>query len=262
MEPSSDWLYPERGCRYDPQRSSNTSQKSRKPQKLLSTVKGFVHRGSRSLHALPISKSTNELTIKNPQWPPRSRSMNGTDNATYWKQRGQTPGMDDYLTLAELESVWINQDSYVGGVEAPERAANYEYIEPVEAPTSVKHQILPESSRPTLPQLQIPKSYSPSPRQLDQRDGDVMTIVDGPAPTSSPDPVSEVSSVEEGFLESWPRQPSPSVTQVRNAVVSGVVHPAFRPTPYFDSTPTTPHCRLTSRFAITVPSSNWTYGKV
>ena len=257
-----DWLYPGRECQYSTQHSPNPSHKSKKPQKLLSTVKGFVHRGRSSFHALPASKSTNELTIKHPHWPPRSRSMNSTDQPTPWKQRGQTPGMDDYLTLAELESVWINQDSYVGGIEAPERAASYQYVEPVEAPTSVKHQILPESTRPTLPQLQIPRSYAPSPRQIEEGDDAVRRVIDDLARRPHSDPVSEVSSPGPDILDTSSEQASPSVTQIRNAVVSGIVHPALRPTPYFDSNNAKPNCGLTSRFAITVPSSNWTYGKV
>ena len=261
---SFDSLYPGRGRQDSSQHPSQTPHKStspRKPQRFLSTVKDLMHRGSRSVNSLPASKSTNELTIVHPHLPPRSKSVNNSDKPIPWKQRGQTPGLDDYLTLAELESIWIKQDSYVGGVEAPQRTTGYQYVEAVEAPTSTKHQIQPEATRPTLPQLQIPKTSAPSPLEVGQGDGPLISVVIDPGQDMKPDPVSEFPSPESAYSDPSPPQDSPPVTQVRNAVVSGIVHPALRPNPYFDSN-SSANCRLTSRFAVSVPSSNWTYGRV
>ena len=265
MDYPPDLLYPDRPCHKSPKHSRDSSPKSssRKPQKLLSTVKDFVHRTSRSVTSLPTSKSANELTITHPHWPPRSTSMNSSSSApsSSWKQRGKTPGMDDYLTLAELEHVWYAQDSYVGGVEAPQRATSYTYIEPVEAPTTVKHQVKRESARPALPQLRIPENNSPSPQRVEQQDEAVVNVIPDPSTRLSSAPAS-VPSSPDSYIELSSRQPDPSVTQVRNAVVSGVVHPALRPTPYFENNATSPSCRVASRFAVDVPSSNWTYGRV
>ena len=262
---SSDSLYPGRG-RHDSSvqqisRISHKSSSPRKPQNFLSAVKDFMHRGNRSVNNLPTSRSTNELTIEHPHVPPRSKSVTNADKPIPWKQRGQTPGMDDYLTLAELESIWVNQDSYVGGVEAPQRITGYHYVEAVEAPTSTKHQIQPEATRPTLPQLRIPKSSAPSPLQIDQDDDALTSVVYDPGQEIDSDPVSEVPTPESGISDPSPERASVSMNQVRNAVVSGIVHPALRPSPYFDSN-SPANCRLTSRFAVDVPSSNWTYGRV
>ena len=256
MEPSFDSLY------YGTQ--NNRSQKSlalRKPQKLLSSVKGFVHRSSRSVN-IPASKSHNSLSVEQTNWPPRSRSLNSASQSSYWTQRGRTPGMDDYLTLAELEGVWITQDPYVGCPEAPQGSKDYTYVEPVEAPTITKHQISVESPKPPLPQLRIPPSNSPAPTQVEHTDDEFTEngpLLEARSYTSSPLDVHHSQSESSG--EASPIS-SPSVTTVRNAVVSGIVHPALRPSPYLGPNSPEPDCRVQSRFAVNVPSSNWTYGKV
>ena len=56
-----------------------------------------------------------------------------------WKRRGQTPDMDDYLSMSQLEDVWSYQDSYTGAVETPLTAKSYSFQEISEAPTFVKH---------------------------------------------------------------------------------------------------------------------------
>lgn len=256
MEPSFDSLY------YGTQ--NNRSQKSlalKKPQKLFSSVKGFVHRSSRSVN-IPASKSHNNLSVEQTNWPPRSRSLNSASQSSYWTQRGRTPGMDDYLTLAELEGVWITQDPYVGCPEAPQGSKDYTYIEPVEAPTITKHQISVESPKPPLPQLRIPPSNSPAPTQVERTEDDHTAtgpLLEPRSYTSSP--LNFHHSQSESSEEASPMS-SPCVTSIRNAVVSGIVHPALRPSPYLDSNSLEPDCRVQSRFAVSVPSSNWTYGKV
>ena len=266
MERREDWLYPERQYQHPFQHHDNVSQKSlslKKPSKLLASVKGLVHRNSRSVGAIPSSKSAQELSITPAQWPPRSRSLNNVEKPSPWKQRGQTPGMDDYLTLAELETVWVTQDSYVGSVQAPQRSTKYTYVEPVEAPTIAKHQIQSEVARQPVPQLRITTDHAFPSRPKDQNVEDSVVARDRhPAQRPSTAAISQPSKSTSSEEVSPDPPTPPSVTDVRNAVVSGIVHPAFRPAPYFNANDTTPNCRVMSRFATNVPSSNWTYERV
>ena len=61
------------------------------------------------------------------------------DVSTPWKRRGQTPGMDDYLTLAQLEECLDRQSAYMGCVEIPQQVTQYSFIETAEAPLIAKH---------------------------------------------------------------------------------------------------------------------------
>ena len=74
--------------------------------------------------------------------------------------------MDDYLTLAELENVWMTQDSYLGCYHAPQITKGYTYTDPVEAPTVTKHNTYSQKQaitwRKTV-QPQLNKATFPTP---------------------------------------------------------------------------------------------------
>ncbi|KAL9129600.1 MAG: hypothetical protein Q9217_001988 [Psora testacea] len=251
MEHKPDLLYPERQSHHSSQQHLNLSQWSlspKKSQKFLTSVKGLLHRSSRSVGDIRSSKSTQNLTITHRDRPSRSKSLDNIDKPLPWKQRGQTPGMDDYLTLAELETVWVTQDSYVGSIQAPQKSTRYTYVEPVEAPTIVKHQIQTEIRQQPLPKLRI-TTDSPSSQRTSHGEGS--SEVDGMAPLalrlrtalSTPSSTLKTSAVRSSDPPP-PPPPPPSVTDVRNAVVSGIIHPAFRPTPYFSENDTIPDCSM------------------
>ena len=61
------------------------------------------------------------------------------DVSTPWKRRGQTPGMDDYLTFAQLEECLDRQSSFQGSIEIPQQATQYSFKETAEAPLIAKH---------------------------------------------------------------------------------------------------------------------------
>ena len=82
------------------------------------------------------------------------------DVSTPWKIRGQTPGMDDYLTLAQLEECLDRQSSYIGCMEIPQQVRQYSFTETAEAPLIAKHST---DARPTQtaqgeqePRIQLP----------------------------------------------------------------------------------------------------------
>ena len=58
-----------------------------------------------------------------------------------WKRRGQTPGMDDYLTFAQLEECLDRQSSYIGYIEIPQQVTQYSFNETAEAPLIAKHSL-------------------------------------------------------------------------------------------------------------------------
>lgn len=63
------------------------------------------------------------------------------DVSTPWKRRGQTPGMDDYLTFAQLEECLDRQSFYIGCVEMPQQVTQYTFNETAEAPLIAKHSL-------------------------------------------------------------------------------------------------------------------------
>ena len=67
---------------------------------------------------------------------PRPQSW---DVSTPWKRQGQTPGMDDYLTLAQLEECLDRQAFYIGCIEIPQQITNHTYSRSVEAPSIKDH---------------------------------------------------------------------------------------------------------------------------
>lgn len=112
----------------------------------LSSVKGLIKRPSRTrLEVPPVdnqafqSRSTSELSSRSrersrsPMTRVPARSWEGDprgDPHHYSRQepppREHIPSMIDYLTLAQLESVWYKQDTYRGCVSAPQTAPSPE----------------------------------------------------------------------------------------------------------------------------------------
>ena len=141
------------------------------------------------------------------------------DASTRWKGRGQTPGMDDYLTLAELEECLDRQSIYIGCIEIPQQVTNYPFNESAEAPLIANHST---DTRPT------------------------QTHQEGPEPRI---------------------RLSHLANQINSAVIDGVIHPAFResalrPIPSIVVDKELPPIKglISDRVAVSVPSTNWTYG--
>lgn len=55
------------------------------------------------------------------------------DVSTPWKRRDQTPGMDDYLTFAQLEECLDRQSSFIGYIEIPQQVTRYSFNGTAEA---------------------------------------------------------------------------------------------------------------------------------
>ena len=131
--------------------SHTRTQRHRSPS-FLTAVKGLVHRAS-----------TGSIRSENPQSnadgfhgsASNSSSRRSSDDSFTkqipWKRRGQTPGMDDYLTLSQLENIWDNQDSYLGFIDVPQKATQYTFQEAVEAPVFTKHRAINQPPEPSPP---------------------------------------------------------------------------------------------------------------
>ncbi|KAL6716523.1 hypothetical protein ACLMJK_006090 [Lecanora helva] len=145
--------------------SSNSlpSRRSRSP--LITTFKYFNRRSK--------SKSRIGACTKNvPAEPALKAPTKSWDNwHLSWKRRGQTPGMDDYLTLEQLENVWYKQDFYVGCISVPQEATQYTFTEAVEVPLIAEHTVRAQRQREQPLALRQP-SANGVPR-------DTATMVDG-----------------------------------------------------------------------------------
>ena len=123
------------------------AQEGRRPSlaSAISTlVSKSVKRSRRAkLHPESALRSTSESSAVHSRASSRASSQGDSVPQATWKRRGQTPDMDDYLSLSQLESVWDYHDSYVGGVEAPMASKSYTFQEIAEAPTIVKHKYDP-----------------------------------------------------------------------------------------------------------------------
>ena len=89
-------------------------------------------------HSRSPSRSQFSLLAPPSPQPPPQVSQGPLLAPPTWKTRGQTPDMDDYLSLSQLESVWHYQDSHVGLVDVPLTSKSYTFQEIAEAPTIVK----------------------------------------------------------------------------------------------------------------------------
>lgn len=307
-----------------------------------------MHRKARSTGNSRTSDcgSPSEASLPSPSTS-RSRSSASTYHPKRFRQRrGQTPGMDDYLTLTELENVWSTQDAYLGCHDAPQRVSGYDFRDPVEVPTISKHQPPSEHAMaPSPPRIREPMHQQHRPHQSQQhrrphrthglqqtnhhrhrkdlppkpessnvhlspstdfptragasdicekeysisdrrssfgsvrppsplrprksaakghphsQPGSAISPPDDLIPTSTAflDDDSDTSSA---YTQRSPRRSPKQMTAVRDAVVSGVIHPALRPAPYFDSGGVSPSCRVTSQDGMDGPSRSWAYGKV
>ena len=197
-------------------RSSSSSRRLRSPR-IFTTVKGLVQRPSTkstSRKGAGSARSKDDAFHGHGDCKSYRRNLQNTSKTeVLWKRRGQTPDMDEYLTLDELESVWYTQDSYQAFMYAPQTITQYTFQEAVEAPLIVKHDI---SSRPMEAARPAPAQADPIPRITGQND---------------------------------------------SSVVNGSLHPALRSAPYLsDDNPLKCHAPP-PRLVISVPSSNWTYGR-
>ena len=104
----------------------------------------------------------------------RHALRNSSPNEVLWKRRGQTPEMDEYLTLTELENVWHTQDAYALCVCAPQSVAQYTFQEAVEVPLIAKHDI---RRSPSLNAVQLEPSRSHLLFQLNVQDDS--TVING-----------------------------------------------------------------------------------
>lgn len=146
--------------------AQNPPKRTRSPR-LLTTVK--------DLHISLSTKRSRSAQRKHSARDSCPDSQNGSLKQMLWKRRGQTPGMDDYLTLAQLENAWHKQDSYVGCVIAPQKITQYTFQEAVEAPLIADHTSSVRTQLHQGPRL-APDLNSPLPSP--PRDEDT-TFIDG-----------------------------------------------------------------------------------
>lgn len=145
----------------------NPPKRSRSPR-LLSTVRELHI----SLSAKRSRRAQKKHSSRNSSCPD---PQDGSLKQMLWKRRGQTPGMDDYLTLAQLENAWHKQDSYVGCVIAPQKITQYTFHEAVEAPLIADH-TSSIHTRPYQGPRPAPDLNSPLPRLPQEED---TTCIDG-----------------------------------------------------------------------------------
>lgn len=132
--------------------ASQTLPKRSRSPRFFTTVKEF--------HKTISTKRSRSVSRKHD--PHDSLSPNSQESSMkqiLWKRRGQTLGMDDYLTMAQLENAWHKQDSFVGCVIAPQKITQYSYQEAVEAPLIASH-ITPQPPR-RAPDLNSPLPSTP-----------------------------------------------------------------------------------------------------
>ena len=143
------------------------------------------------------------------------------DVSVPWKRRGQTPGMDDYLTLAQLEECLDRQSSYIGCMEIPQQVTQYSFTETAEAPLIAKH------STDTQP--------TPSYQEESERRIRLSHLANQINP-----------AVIDGVTH--PALREPAVQSIPSIVVDKELPPIKT---QFES----------RRLAVPVPSTNWTYGR-
>ena len=199
---------------------SSSPRRSRSPR-ILSTVKGLVQRPtikfvSQNRPGSARSKSDAFHSDDGANAGKSSRCAAQKDRSppeTSWKRRGQTPEMDEYLTLTELESVWNKQDSCGLCVYAPQNVTTYTFQEAVELPLIAKHEFRSRSMESTRPK------------------------------TVQKDRIPQIN------------------VQGDSTIIDGAVHPALRPNSYLSEAELPTYKPLPPRLVISVPSTDWTYGR-
>ena len=146
---------------------------------------------------------------------------NSWDVSTSWKSRGQTPGMDDYLTLAQLEECLDRQSFYIGCMEMPQQLTQYAFNEIAEQPLKARN------------------STDIRPVQTHQRSSETRIQLSHLANQTNPAVIDGVT--HPAFRESA----SQSVPFI-------IVDKELSPT----ESQSKPH-----RLVVPVPSTNWTYGR-
>ena len=150
-----------------------------------------------------------------------SRRPQSWDVSTPWKSQGQTPGMDDYLTLAQLEECLDRQAFYIGCIEIPQQITNHSFERNAEAPSIEDHSA---HTRPAQPcQLQSESRI----RLSNLAHPPNATVIDG---------------VTHPALRESALQPIPSIVVDQDSPLIERQHES-------------------SRLVVPVPSSNWTYGR-
>ena len=150
-----------------------------------------------------------------------SRRPQSWDVSTPWKHQGQTPGMDDYLTLAQLEECLDRQAFYIGCIEIPQQITNHSFSRAAEARSIEDHST---HTRPAQPCQIQPESRTRLSHLAHQSDP---TVIDG---------------VIHPALRESALQPIPSIIVDQDS-------PLIEPQ------------RESSRLVVPVPSPNWTYGR-
>ena len=143
------------------------------------------------------------------------------DVSTPWKRRGQTPGMDDYLTFAQLEECLDRQSYYIGCIEVPQQVTQYSFSETAEAPLIGKHSTDARPTQAYLGESELETWLSHLPNQANP------AVIDG---------------VTHPALRESALRPVPSI------VVDKELPPIET---QFEN----------DRRAVPVPGTNWTYGR-
>lgn len=144
------------------------------------------------------------------------------DVSTPWKGRDQTPGMDDYLTFAQLEECLDRQSSFIGCIEIPQQVTRYSFDGTAKAHLIAKHSdsnIRPSQTYQEEPEPRIQLSHLANQTNPAMIDGLTHPAFRGSA-----------------------LRPIPSI----------IVDKALPPIePHFES----------DRLAVPVPNHNWTFGR-
>ena len=138
----------------------------RSRSRFVTTLKHVVYRSTNKPPTLSRSSTApNKVSSKN-----LTRSWDSWHIT--WKRRGQTPGMDDYLTLEQLENVWYKQDFYVGCISVPQKVTQYTFTEAVEAPLIAEHNVSARRQQESQPLPNLENFLPNNPSSHD-------TIIDG-----------------------------------------------------------------------------------
>jgi len=148
---------------------SQSPSKAKRFPRILTSLKHLTHSPERKLSVVKNSRKDDKTNV-----PQESTRPHAWENwQMMWKRRGHTPGMDDYLTLEQLENVWYKQDFYVGCVSVPQKVTEYTFTEAVEAPLIATHS--PSARQQQTPRM-LPDLNNPLPNIPPTDD---TTLIDG-----------------------------------------------------------------------------------
>ena len=178
MDPSLDLLHLQQAAQ-----SQNASIDSHRHQ-LLASITRLVSksvRRSRKVRTLAINsgRTSTQSSRDSSISASRSASEDASVPAATWKRRGQTPDMDDYLSMGQLENIWMYQDSHTAGVETPLSCRTYSFHDIPEAPTIVRHKREYDTENPSMEDLSPTNHSSVDEGAVDDLVTDEGVIVDG-----------------------------------------------------------------------------------